>query len=325
MGLATDKFSRQGPTPEMLQRFYPLMLMLTGDLSENILGPFNSRSADDVNLLQYWLRSSTEFEENGLWVMGNGFAESAYSWSSDLLYFMREDLGADLRLERYADYGSMEACVDLRPTSQSAPNGTWYGVRSLPSPGNDVLSAMPEIGEATAASYYEDLGWNGPYIAGVYKASSSIRPWICLLDGFRLRDVGIPDCADTRGRNGYVYEIFQNIFSPVCTVVGNHKYLDVPGEPAALLQPYLEIRSNPVRFGAATFDFGLPKAGSVTLAVYDVSGRRIETLINGPLAAGRHTVTWRNRRHAGRTATGVYFVRYLTDGFNSSRKVVLLR
>ena len=58
----------------------------------------------------------------------------------------------------------------------------------------------------------------------------------------------------------------------------------------------------------------------ITCSVYNLCGRRIETLVNGTLSAGTHTVSW-NRAHY---ATGIYFVRYsAVDGHSFSRKVVV--
>jgi flagellar hook assembly protein FlgD len=51
--------------------------------------------------------------------------------------------------------------------------------------------------------------------------------------------------------------------------------------------------------------FGLPNAAVMTLTVYDVLGREVQTLSSGHFAAGYHTVTW----NASEVASGVYFAR----------------
>jgi len=64
----------------------------------------------------------------------------------------------------------------------------------------------------------------------------------------------------------------------------------------------------------------------VTLAVYDVTGRLVSTLREGPHDAGRYEVEWNGRSSAGhRAASGVYFVRLDTGESASTRKVVLIR
>ena len=62
------------------------------------------------------------------------------------------------------------------------------------------------------------------------------------------------------------------------------------------------------------------------LAVFDVAGRRVRTLLDASLPAGRHPVVWDGRDDRGRAAgAGVYFARLITDSGASSRRVVLLR
>ena len=73
--------------------------------------------------------------------------------------------------------------------------------------------------------------------------------------------------------------------------------------------------------------FDLARAGRVHLAIYDVRGRHVATVLDAERAAGRHAASWSGRDAAGRTvANGVYFAELRTaDGVVSSRRVVLLR
>ncbi|MEM1054446.1 MAG: choice-of-anchor D domain-containing protein [Bacteroidota bacterium] len=61
---------------------------------------------------------------------------------------------------------------------------------------------------------------------------------------------------------------------------------------AALLAVGDEIRvgPNPTR-GTTAFAFALPEDGEVSLALYDVQGREVATVVDGPMRAGSHTVT----------------------------------
>jgi len=83
-------------------------------------------------------------------------------------------------------------------------------------------------------------------------------------------------------------------------------------------------RPNPFR-SSTTFRFDLPRPGHAELVVYDVTGRRVKTLVKGDLAAGRFDAVWDGRDEGGaRTAPGVYFVRLQTQGFGETRKAVRL-
>ncbi len=73
---------------------------------------------------------------------------------------------------------------------------------------------------------------------------------------------------------------------------------------------------------STTIRYSLPAAQKITLAVYDISGRLVQTLVDGRQTAGTHTVTL-DARHL---ASGVYFYRLTGDnGQNVSHKMVLLK
>jgi hypothetical protein len=59
----------------------------------------------------------------------------------------------------------------------------------------------------------------------------------------------------------------------------------------------------------------------VTLRVYDTLGREVATLVDGLMPAGQHEV----RFEAGDLPSGMYVYRLETNGFNQSKKLVLLR
>jgi hypothetical protein len=74
---------------------------------------------------------------------------------------------------------------------------------------------------------------------------------------------------------------------------------------------------NPV----TTIEYYLPEPSAVTLDIYDILGRKIETVVNGNQAAGHHTVFW----NAIRNPSGVYFYRLKAGDFSLSKKMLLLK
>lgn len=84
-------------------------------------------------------------------------------------------------------------------------------------------------------------------------------------------------------------------------------------------------RPNPSRGGAA-IAYDVPAGGAdVNLAVYDLSGRRLVELLNGPAPAGRHTVMWDGKDGSERNvAAGVYFVRMTAGDRIFTRKITRL-
>lgn len=74
---------------------------------------------------------------------------------------------------------------------------------------------------------------------------------------------------------------------------------------------------NPV----TTISFELPTQVSVTLSVYNLLGRKVATLVDKELGAGRYTVAF----EASGLASGVYFYRLEAGQFVNARKLTLLK
>lgn len=70
-----------------------------------------------------------------------------------------------------------------------------------------------------------------------------------------------------------------------------------------------------------TIDFRVPTAGDVTLEVFNASGAKVASLVDGVKAQGNHTVNF----DAQGIGSGVYFYRLKGDGFDELRKMVLLK
>jgi hypothetical protein len=72
--------------------------------------------------------------------------------------------------------------------------------------------------------------------------------------------------------------------------------------------------------------FELTQGGRVTLAVYDVAGRRVRSVLDRALPAGLHEAEWDGRDQNGRAvASGVYFYRMQSGAGSETRRMVLLK
>ncbi len=75
-----------------------------------------------------------------------------------------------------------------------------------------------------------------------------------------------------------------------------------------------------------TIAFDLPSSSHVTVAIFDVAGRRVCTLVDELRSAGRHSVVWNGTDDEGRLlSSGVYFCRMATGSFRESRRMTLLK
>ena len=90
----------------------------------------------------------------------------------------------------------------------------------------------------------------------------------------------------------------------------------------------VSLRAYPNPFNPRTLvSFDLPAALPVNLAVYDLAGRRVRTIVAGDLLGeGEHTRTWLGRDEQGRAvASGVYFWRLEAGEIRATQRVTLVR
>ncbi|HET6347732.1 MAG TPA: T9SS type A sorting domain-containing protein [Candidatus Krumholzibacteria bacterium] len=85
--------------------------------------------------------------------------------------------------------------------------------------------------------------------------------------------------------------------------------------------PRVSVRALPNPFNpSTTIEYDVPVRAHVLVTVFDVSGRRIATLVDANQSPGTHRVPYR-----ARTASGVYIVSVNTAGGSASIKIVLLK
>jgi hypothetical protein len=132
--------------------------------------------------------------------------------------------------------------------------------------------------------YIDIVAWNGLiYPIWMRLDYTRLSVWIAIID----ESVGIEPVRDVPVARGFdLAQNFPNPFNPVTTIA-----------------------------------FDLPRASMVNLAIYNVKGQRVETLVDGRREAGRHRVSWDGRG----IASGVYFYRITTDDGSLVRKAVLLK
>ncbi|MDP2808098.1 MAG: ice-binding family protein [bacterium] len=84
-------------------------------------------------------------------------------------------------------------------------------------------------------------------------------------------------------------------------------------------------RPNPAS-GAVNISYVLPRSGQVSLNIYDICGRRVNTLAQGQKQGGTYNITWRGDDSQGRkVSAGVYIYRLNYEGTSLTRRLVLVR
>ena len=91
--------------------------------------------------------------------------------------------------------------------------------------------------------------------------------------------------------------------------------LSIP-ERFSLEEPY------PNPFNPITMlNFAIPSEVHVSISVYNLQGRKIETLLSGNLEAGYHSVKWNADDHA----SGMYFVKMIAGDYMDTQKLMLIK
>lgn len=77
---------------------------------------------------------------------------------------------------------------------------------------------------------------------------------------------------------------------------------------------------------ATTITFKIPHLSHVRLAIYDLSGKRVMTLVNRELMPGIHRAQWHGKNRKGVDASsGVYLCTLNINGFEMTRKILLVK
>jgi flagellar hook assembly protein FlgD len=112
----------------------------------------------------------------------------------------------------------------------------------------------------------------------------------------------------------------------VFSTVGN--LVDAPAVTQPLPKEFAlsSPRPNPCR-GAMSVELAVPAgAGRASVAVYDLAGRRVRSLVDGEVTPGRRVLTWDGLDASGKhAAAGVYFVKLEAPHATATKKITLLR
>ncbi|MBK6484946.1 MAG: T9SS type A sorting domain-containing protein [Chitinophagaceae bacterium] len=82
--------------------------------------------------------------------------------------------------------------------------------------------------------------------------------------------------------------------------------------------PSLEVYPNPFS-NSATISFSLPEASNVTIALYDIAGRKLQTILDQNLAAGNQEIVFQR----GQLSSGLYLLQVKLGDTMEVRKLVV--
>jgi len=95
-----------------------------------------------------------------------------------------------------------------------------------------------------------------------------------------------------------------------------------PGASLGLAADFRLEQNYPNPFNPeTTIRFSVPQTAQTVLAVFDMSGRQVATLVNGSLSAGYHQAVW----NASDMTSGLYIYRLTSGDLTASGKMILTK
>lgn len=185
----------------------------------------------------------------------------------------------------------------------------WDNIRLAWKPGGDTLNLVDGIHVYRAVSGWVSLPYCGP--------DMNDREYVF---GLFIHDGSNEVYCDAR--LGTAFELFRDEVT-----AGLQSCLSpVPDQPAVvagrMLQPTYPNPFNP----RTAIDFIAERTAPVTLAIYDISGRRVKVLLDQVMAEGPHRLFWNGTDQNGRAvSSGTYLLRLQTPDKNESQKIMLVR
>jgi len=325
-------------------------------------GTFDAGSipAEDFVLFDEWL-DATDCPEAGAVRRGlilNGDNMPAIMDDPDLgvaADLMNLKLGASYVAESYRDYNNDDYdCVGLLQSGSSvfqpvSPGAAAYGnacptIYTYNILGTHSVSGPASVGNMLFKSY--NPGATNPTVefAQVVRdmSNQATTNWKSAVDGYSFHHLSEyagagNECATDSAR---IVDGSANVMGPELVWMSNvndpfvlWQYPcedaavgeDTDGHLAGAVNYLYQSRPNPFR-SSATIRFNLAQAGHVDLTVYDVTGRTVKTLVNGDLKAGENSIVWDGTDNTGnRVSGGIFWTQMSTNGFSSSKKMVVLR
>ncbi len=336
-----DKYDVNGPTSgvsngpgsraktKQLVDWYYAIVWDCGDLESITIsdGTVNSDKSDDCSMLINWFEQSEHV--CGLWVCGDDVAFDLDGLASTpALTLMSTWCGVDYVATSYFDEtGGRTGGGIVNPLITGETDAGLFVHEGVPDKfyaygGCFVINQFDVLGKAANGKYalsYPMYGGTNGYAA---IASTSLNPsgynvntmWF----GFSFQYVRDDVLATPADR----YELAKNVFAWMQFPVNICCNTDAEIPTAFRLAQNFPNPFNP----KTTIKFDMKAKGLVTIRIYDVAGRLVRTLADEVRDAGAYSAVWDGRNNIGsEVASGIYFYKMETAGFQAAKKLVLLR
>jgi len=219
--------------------------------------------------------------------------------------------------------GSM-ARAEIRRYVETRPSGSAFTVSQSPNQAFYFVDTIT-LDEGVIEDGDWLLSYNGHTLTG-------IRQW----QGVMI-DIPAMGLSESRGTEGYLengdvpsFKVFKQSIGEYIPLGG-----DIPAwtengmytlgsltEMHFIPDDFMLNSAYPNPFNpVTTLDFGIPVDAEVSIEIYNLQGRLLESLVSRNMEAGYHSVVWNASRHA----SGMYFVKMQADKFIKTQKLMLVK
>lgn len=214
------------------------------------------------------------------------------------------------------------------------PVNVGYGIESSPVFADLDSDGKREIIFGDNFGRLHALKYNGQYInAFPVKVSPTpfkTSPWVGFFDDDNDGDILLTDMSGIIfiDYKQYVRSIYWNTFRANLGNTANTSDSSTPNTNNVLPVLTNNLDQNyPNPFNPETqISYSIKNNENVKLAIYNVKGQLVKTLVNETQTAGNHSVVWNGTDDSNKSvSSGIYFYKLETGSFNSTRKMMLVK
>ncbi|MBD3220864.1 hypothetical protein GF314_06440 [bacterium] len=337
LGIDYDMYATNGPSSGVgnglggratsaLLAGYQTMLYTAGDLSVNLManGDFNNDPSNDITVVSNWFAQG---DKNALFT-GDEFVRGMLDAGATGAAFVNTYLSVNFTQNNVGPLIDNQTAPLARPISGNSILTTvdeWiaYGGCNV----INAFDAVEPVGTSERIAEFCDANGNPgqyTYAAGIYNQYGPETADIVYLPYDFIYIYNAPGWTPPGGvAPGIPARTL--ILRDILDIFGHDGTSPIIGAdpPAARLQ--VSCYPNPFN-PATTIELILPRAGEVSLKIFNVRGELVRTLVDGEMAAGEHQVVWDGRSDTGRqAASGIYFHETRANGEVTIDKMALVK
>jgi len=236
-----------------------------------------------------------------------------YMTGGGKLFFSSQDLGYFLNVTNPGVAGWYNSYFKATYLTDDSDENTIIGNATGPFVGHTYELYSPDGAPFAGAWQSEIAPTGGSQLAFYYDKTGSPGAGVVYDGTYRLVyfAFGWETISGATNRRDFMQAILEYLRSGTVDV----DETELPTKP-------LLMSASPNPFNSAVnIDFQIPADGEVKLDIFDITGRKVATLIDGELTSGRQTIRW----EPADSPTGVYLVRLNAGDETTTRKVLFAK